>query len=207
MISRHKSLFPPLSRPVTFQALDPASVIARLKAFEGCIDYMYKCTGGDVTIGIGHALQTAADAARLSWQRDGASADPEQVQSDYAAVAAARKGQVAPAYARLTRCRMGADDLERLVAADLQSFEKQLAAALPNWSSYPDPARQALFDMAFNLGIGGLKKFPALLHAANSGDWAAAATRCHRMGIGEARNQATVALFLKAQVLQTGTVA
>jgi GH24 family phage-related lysozyme (muramidase) len=159
---------------------------------------MYKCTGGDVTIGIGHALQTAADAARLPWQLNNTAADAEQVQSDFAAVAAAPKGQVAAAYARLTRCRMRADDLERLVAADVQSFQAQLAGALPNWSSYPDPARQALFDMAFNLGIGGLKKFPALLHAANSGDWAAAAARCHRMGIGQARNRATVALFLEA---------
>ena len=181
-----------------FQAMNPASVIARLKAFEGCIDYMYKCTGGEVTIGIGHALQTAADAKRLSWQLNGASAEPEQVQSDYTAVAAAPKGQVASAYAHLTRCRMGADDVERLVIADVQSFEAQLAAALPNWSSYPDPAQQALFDMAFNLGLGGLKKFPTMLHAVNAGDWATAAARCHRMGIGEARNQATAALFLQA---------
>jgi GH24 family phage-related lysozyme (muramidase) len=184
--------------------MDRASVIARLKQFEGCINYMYKCTGGEVTIGIGHALQTAADAAGLSWQINGASADSEQVQSDYAAVAAAPKGQVAIAYAHLTQCRIGADDVENLVAADVQSFEKQLAAAFPNWSSYPDPARQALFDMAFNLGLGGLKKFPTLIHAVNSGDWAAAAAKCHRMGIGEARNQATVALFSQAGVLKAG---
>jgi GH24 family phage-related lysozyme (muramidase) len=185
--------------------MDRASVIARLKQFEGCINHMYKCTGGEVTIGIGHALQTAADAATLSWQlNNGAAADFLQVQSDYAAVAAAPKGQVATAYAHLTRCRMGADAVGNLVASDVQSFETQLAAALPNWSSYPDPARQALFDMAFNLGLGGLKKFPTLIHAVNAGDWATAATKCHRMGIGEARNQATVALFLQAGVLQAG---
>ena len=178
--------------------MNQAAVIARLKLFEGCINHMYQCTGGEVTIGIGHALQTAADAARLPWQRDGASAESGQVQSDYAAVAAAPKGQPATAYAHLTRCRVIADDLENLVAADVQSFETQLAAALPNWSSYPDPARQALFDMAFNLGLGGIKRFPTMLHAVNAGDWATAAAKCHRMGIGEARNQATVALFLRA---------
>jgi GH24 family phage-related lysozyme (muramidase) len=187
---------------LTSQTTDRASVIARLKAFEGCINHMYKCTGGEVTIGIGHALQTAAEAASLAWQINGASAGSGHVQSDYAAVAAAPKGQVATAYAHLTRCRMGADNVENLVAADVQFFEKQLAAALPNWSSYPDPARQALFDMAFNLGLGGLKKFPALIHAVNAGDWATAAAKCHRMGIGEARNQATMALFLQARVLQ-----
>jgi GH24 family phage-related lysozyme (muramidase) len=192
---------------VTFQIMDQASVIARLKEFEGCINYMYKCTGGDVTIGIGHAIQTAADAAALVWQRGGVAADAAQVQSDYAAVAAAPKGQAAPAYLHLTQCRMGPDNIQNLVAADLQAFEAQLAAALPNWNSYPDPAQQALFDMAFNLGLGGLKKFPTLLHAVDSGDWATAAAQCHRIGISEARNQATKALFLKAGALQTGAVA
>ncbi len=187
--------------------MNQTSVIARLKEFEGCINYMYKCTGGEVTIGIGHALQTAADAANLSWQISGAAAGSDQVQSDYAAVAATPKGQVATAYAHLTQCRMGADDVENLVAADVQSFEAQLAAALPNWNSYPDPAQQALFDMAFNLGLGGLKKFPTLLHAVNSGDWATAAAQCHRMGIGEARNQATAALFLQAGATQSGATA
>ena len=192
---------------VTFQIMDQASVIARLKEFEGCINYMYKCTGGDVTIGIGHAIQTAADAAALVWQRGGVAADGAQVQSDYAAVAAAPKGQAAPAYLHLTQCRMGPDNIQNLVAADLQAFEAQLAAALPNWNSYPDPAQQALFDMAFNLGLGGLKKFPTLLHAVDSGDWATASAQCHRIGISEARNQATKALFLKAGALQTGAVA
>jgi GH24 family phage-related lysozyme (muramidase) len=179
--------------------MDRAAVIARLKEFEGCINHMYKCTGGDVTIGIGHAIQTAADAANLSWQINGVPADREQVQSDYAAVAAAPKGQVATAYAHLTQCRMGADEVQDLVTADVQSFEAQLAAALPNWSSCPGPAQQALFDMAFNLGLAGLKKFPTLLHAVNSGDWATAAVACHRIGIVAARNQAAAALFLEAE--------
>jgi GH24 family phage-related lysozyme (muramidase) len=84
------------------------------------------------------------------------------------------------------------------VAADVTTFEAQLLKVLPNWHSYPGPAQEALFDMAFNLGLGGLLKFPTLLKAVNEGDWATAAAQCHRRGIQNARNQATAALFLQA---------
>ena len=80
----------------------------------------------------------------------------------------------------------------------MESFENQLAAALPKWHTYPEPVQEALFDMAFNLGLGGLKKFTTLLHAVNTGDWATAAAQCHRIGISEERNRATAALFLQA---------
>jgi GH24 family phage-related lysozyme (muramidase) len=178
--------------------MDQSAVIARLKQFEGCINYMYRCTGGEVTIGIGHALATAASASSLTWQISGAPALLGQVQSDYQAVAAAPVGQVATAYQHLTQCRMAEADAEALVAADVNAFEAQLLKVLPNWNSFPGPVQEALFDMAFNLGLGGLSKFPTLLRAVNEGDWATAAAQCHRRGIQDARNQATAALFLQA---------
>jgi GH24 family phage-related lysozyme (muramidase) len=159
---------------------------------------MYRCTGGEVTIGIGHALMTAASARNLTWQINGAPAPAGRAESDYQAVAAAPPGQVAAAYQHLTQCRMGEADIEALVAADVTSFEAQLLHALPKWNSYPGPAQEALFDMAFNLGIGGLLKFPTLLKAVNEGDWATAAAQCHRKGIQDTRNQATARLFQQA---------
>ena len=74
----------------------------------------------------------------------------------------------------------------------------KVAAALPKWNTYAEPAQEALFDMAFNLGLGGLKKFPHMLRAVDAGDWATAAAQCHREGISEERNRATAALFLQA---------
>ena len=178
--------------------MDQASVLARLRKFEGCIPYMYRCTGGEVTIGIGHAIQSAADAAGLSWEIAGSAATGPAVQADWAKVAAAQKGMVATNYAGLTRCRMSAADIDQLAAADVQRFETQLAGALPTWNSYPGPAQEALFDMAFNLGLAGLKKFPALLAAVDAGLWETAAQQCHRKGIGDARNQETADLFRRA---------
>ncbi len=178
--------------------MDVTAVAARLRKFEGSIPHMYRCTGGEVTIGVGHAIPSKDHAAGLDWEIQGVAATPPQAQADFQAVAAAAKGLVASAYAGLTQCRMGDDAIRSVLGADLQAFEAQLAAALPRWNSYPEPAQQALFDMAFNLGLGGLKKFPRLLAAVDAGDWTTAAAQCHRQGIGEPRNQETAALFRQA---------
>jgi GH24 family phage-related lysozyme (muramidase) len=178
--------------------MNRASVIARLKKFEGCLSYMYQCTGGKVTIGAGHAIPSAPDAGKLSWSIGGAPATPEQAQSDFARIAAAPAGLVAGGYENLTRCRMRADDIDALLLADAALFESKLEAALPGWASYPEPAQEALFDMGYNLGVGGLLKFHQLLAAVDAGQWTAAAAQCHRMGIGDARNRETANLFRQA---------
>ena len=88
------------------------NVSARLTQFEGSVPYMYKCTGGDVTVGVGHAVQSAADAAALSW-----AVAADQVLTDFAAVAAAPKGSVAASYQHLSQCRMSAADIGALLAS------------------------------------------------------------------------------------------
>ena len=157
--------------------MDVSFVIPRLESFEGRISHMYKCTGGEVTIGIGHAIATVSDAPALSWTIDGRPATDAEIQADYARVQAAEKGLVAKAYAPLTQCRMADADIDALAAADVARFEASLAAELPNWNTYPPTAQAALFDMGFNLGIGGLKKFTHLLAAVDAGQWDVAAQR------------------------------
>jgi GH24 family phage-related lysozyme (muramidase) len=178
--------------------MDTALVIPRVETFEGRVPYMYRCTGGKVTIGIGHAIEAPADALKLSWSIEGRPAAAAEIQADYTKVAAAQKGLPARSYAPLTQCRLADPDIDGLIAADVAAFEKLLAAALPNWNTYPAPAQAALFDMAFNLGLGGLMKFHQLLAAVDGGQWSVAAAQCHRQGIAEIRNQQTAALFLQA---------
>jgi GH24 family phage-related lysozyme (muramidase) len=178
--------------------MDQATIIARLQKFEGRFSYMYVCTGGEVTIGVGHAIPNSAEASKLTWEIGGAAATPAQASADFERVAAAPKGMLASAYAALTQCRMSDGGIQALVEADVQAFEARLAAALPKWSSYPEPAQEALFDMAFNLGLGGLKEFPRMLEAIDAGDWNTAAAQSHRQGISESRNQEIAALLRSA---------
>ena len=183
--------------------MNPSNVMPRIERFEGRVPYMYRCTGGEVTIGIGHAILKSDNAPELTWSIGGRPATSDEILADYASVNAAEKGHAAPSYEHLTQCRMANSDIDALLAADIASFEAQLAAELPNWNTYPEPAQEALFDMAFNLGLNGLKKFPSMLAAVDAGQWEAAASECHRKGINEDRNQQTASLFRQAALFHT----
>jgi GH24 family phage-related lysozyme (muramidase) len=178
--------------------MDTALVLSRLGNFEGRLPYMYRCTGGEVTVGIGHAIPTADDAVKLTWMVGSRAATPDEVRADYARIAATPKGQVASTYAPLTTCRLNAGAIDALVAADIALFTAKLAARLPNWDRYPDCVQAALFDMGFNLGVDGLLKFKKLLAACDAADWKTAAAESHRQGIGDDRNNQTAALILQA---------
>jgi lysozyme len=178
--------------------MDTKLILSRLEKFEGRIRHMYVCTGGEVTIGIGHAIQNPNDAVQLSWMLNGRKALADEIRADFSKVAAAPKGLAANGYASLSSIRMDDANIDALAAADVVRFSTGVAAALPNWERYPACVQAALFDMAFNLGIVGLQKFKKLIAACDRGDWAAAAEECHRQGIGENRNQETAALFRQA---------
>ena len=77
-------------------------------------------------------------------------------------------------------------------------IEAELRKVIPSWDQLPSPAQVALFDMGFNLGIGGLQKFRNLLAAVDARDWERAAAECHRKGIGDDRNAETERLFREA---------
>jgi lysozyme len=65
--------------------------------------------------------------------------------------------------------------IDALYAYDLNEKRVELQAALP-WLSTVDAARQAvLLDMAFNLGVPGLMKWPMFLGQVKSGEYGAAA--------------------------------
>jgi len=183
--------------------MDTATILTRLEKFEGRIRHMYVCTGGEVTIGIGHAIPDADSAVALTWTLDGRAATPDEIRADYGRVAAAPKGLAATGYASLSRCRMGDPAIDALASADVVRFAGGVAAVLANWDRYPTAVQAALFDMAFNRGIGGLQKFRKLIAACDTGDWEAAARECHRQGIGESRNLETAALFRQALIKET----
>jgi GH24 family phage-related lysozyme (muramidase) len=156
---------------------------------------MYRCTGGEVTVGVGHAIPDAAHACLLSWI-DAPVADP--VETEFARVAAAEIGLPAVRYQGLSQHRMNEQAIDALLAADVEAFSAALTERLPAWTRYPEPAQEALFDMAYNLGVGGLLKFHKMLAACAAGDWETAAAQCRRAGIADERNNETAALFRSA---------
>ena len=118
--------------------------------------------------------------------------------SDYSQVASAEKGLPAGRYQKLTTVRLSPDSVDQLLASDIAGYSNEITSRLPQWATWPEPAQEAVFDMAYNLGVAGFLKYKKLLAAANKGDWFTAAMESHRNGIGDERNAEIAALFRQA---------
>lgn len=180
-----------------------ANVTGRLRRFEGWAHWMYLDTGGLPTAGCGHAMSTLATAHALPWRTPARNlATPWQIDADYTALKQAPQGLALAAYERYTVCRLSDEAVDRLLGGDIAAFQKQIERALPDFPSYPEAAQEALFDMAYNLGVAGLLKYHRMLAAIDNASrgvgpdwWLVASEECHRNGIGDERNKETAALF------------
>ena len=61
--------------------------------------------------------------------------------------------------------------------ADLARAERGLDARLTWWRTLSGPRQDALANLAFNLGVEGVLRFPHMLQALHDGDYALAAER------------------------------
>src|SRR6185369_16112843 len=108
----------------------------------------------------------------------------------YNTIAAQPAGQPASRYGAISNLRLPDAEIDKLLKSDIQQYLDTLAKALPNWDAYPQPAQAALFDMAYNIGVGSLLKgYSKLIAAANAGDWVSCAQNSHVKGIPDSRNQ------------------
>jgi GH24 family phage-related lysozyme (muramidase) len=182
-------------------ALSPEELVDDLLRWEGYTENMYVDTRGFVTVGIGNMLPSAEAAKKLPFidAKTGKPATPEQIEAAFAAVARMRKGMSADKYAAATTLRLPESTVRQLASDRLKNeFLPALRRMFPGFDSFPASAQQALVDMAYNLGTGGLAKFKNLRAACEAGDWARAATECSRSTSRPARNEWTRQMFLEA---------
>jgi GH24 family phage-related lysozyme (muramidase) len=172
-----------------------------LPGFEGEVQYMYLDGVGKVTVGIGHMIPDVASAQSIPFvsRASGAAASAEEIETDFEAVAAAIKGQLPPAYQGVTSLSLpegwaNQDASQRL----LNEFLPPLKTQYPDYDGYPQPAQEALLDMIYNLGAGGLAKYKQLKAAVVAGNWQEASAQSHRNGIQQSRNDWTAQQFLAA---------
>ena len=175
---------------------------ARLRAEEGNIPWMYLDGAGQVTVGVGHRVTTAAAASMLPFTRpSGEAAGVAETCSAYNAVRALAPDKLPGYYQLTTHLRLPQTAIDELLEGDLVFLTAALAHRLDGWDGYPAPAQEALLDMGFQLGPSGLlQKFPLLCAAAEGGNWDACASECHVLGASEARNQARAGLFREAAI-------
>jgi GH24 family phage-related lysozyme (muramidase) len=204
------------------RTIDVAALGKELVRWEGNKPFMYLCSAGYVTTGIGNKLGSAREAMALPWQHktSGLPATPTEIRAAFERVAGMRSefrgGDpnatnpfAARHYAKATELVLPPGVANQLAIDRLtKDFLPGLRALFPGFDGYPQPAQRALVDMAYTLGVTGLrKKFPRLVEACRNGDFAEAARQSHRRlkanapREGDARNVATRDLLLEASRL------
>jgi len=200
-------------------ATDVGALRDDLLRWEGNKPFMYLCSAGYVTTGIGNKLANAQEAIALPWQHraTGLPATPAEIRTAFERVAAMttefrREDPKAPNPFSAKHYQKASDlvlpdGVANQLAIDRleKDFLKGLRELFPGFDAYPQPAQRALVDMAYTLGVRGLeKKFPTVVKACREGDFRVAAKSCHRMvkanegRKGDERNVATRNLLLEA---------
>jgi GH24 family phage-related lysozyme (muramidase) len=172
--------------------------LAKLEWFEGAIPWMYLDTRGYVTVGVGLMLPDAAAAQKLPFMIGGRAATEEEIAGEYGRVEAMAMGRPAQYYRKDNGLVLEKAEIDSLLRTVLAGFEGELRAKLTGYDGFPDSAKLALLDMAYNLGpVGLLDGYPTLIAAVEAGNWAKASSSCFRHGPGAARNQWTQTMFLQ----------
>ncbi len=186
--------------------LDTATYLPKLKVFEGSVSYMYLDTTGNVTVGVGKMLPNAAAAQKLGFIRRPdplakppvlpGTATADEIKADYDNVKKQSSGKLFTYYKQFTKLDLPDSVIDTLLRADVTQFTTSVTATFPDFATYPNEACAAIFDMAYNLGIGKLtSQFPTFCKAVKDKDWTTAAKECNRTGISDDRNTWTKAQF------------
>lgn len=186
-------------------SFDVSDYFDDLVQFEGCTTWLYCDTRGFVTIGIGNLVSSPDACAKLPLVgADESPASDEAKRAAWACVTDAFTSEKsAEFYRHLTVERLPLSEAQALVAQRLElEFIPGIRQLCHDFDAWPLPARKAIVDMAYNLGIGGLAKFHNLISACQNQDWAAAAHECHRSTSRDSRNAWTMTQFIDADVSQ-----
>jgi hypothetical protein len=123
-------------------------------------------------------------------------ATADEIKADYDNVNSQTTGKLASYYKQFTKLDLPDTVIDSLLKTRVKQFTTQLVASFPDFNSYPDEVKAALFDMAYNLGINKLKsQFPTFCKAVKDKDWEKAASECKRGGIPDDRNNWTISQF------------
>lgn len=178
-----------------------AAIIERTKRFEEVVPHMYLDSKANVTIGVGFMLPSADAATEFALKTANGVASAEQKRQEWTTVHGAEHGHLATWYASLTSLTLEKPEIDRLLSDKLATFETEVAGIFADWATYPEPAREALIDMIYNLGRPGLMKYGRLIAAVRAREFGLAAGESHRDGISEDRNIEIRNLLLRAEQL------
>ena len=174
------------------------SVVA-ITGFEGCVQWMYLDSRGNVTTGVGLLLADSGAACQLPFQVNDSPATPDAIVADFNRVKAMKADELPGFYHSDSSPILQKTDIAIFLRKTICANDSVLAKDFVDYASFPNCVKLALLDMEYNLGNGGLMRgYPHMDAAIKAQDWVSVANNCHRAGINDARNQWTYNQFMSA---------
>lgn len=156
---------------------------------EGHENHLYLDGEGIVTIGIGCQVFEPSILPLLH-KSDSLKASIVEITEEYRAVKACPAKKPPGFYDKLCTLYLPEADIVALFNNRLSAFIQSVEDSIVNLDDFPELAALVLIDMAFNLGVDGLKrKFPHFMNAFLAKDWKVAALECKREDIQKERNE------------------
>ena len=171
-----------------------------LKRWEGVVPYLYLDSIGLVTVGVGFMLPNVYAASTLPFMNTaGEPASQVEIALDYNRVKMLPANKLPTYYHSFSSPLLPQAEINRLLAANVVSFEVSLRRIYPDYDIYPDSVKVGLIDMCYNLGAAKLQAtYPKFNAAVRSHNWELAASQSHRNGPSSERNAWTAGKFMEA---------
>lgn len=186
--------------------VDVAKFRAHVRKFEDYIQYMYRDSKKNVTVGLGHNFENVEEAKGLIfWKREIKVSEVTRVRADAADIETAFNAvknstlvnAKATAYHKLKGNNIDLDinEIERLFISDVREFVRQLQSKkeFSEFDSYPASVQLGLLDLLYTIGYKGFfgskteKGFEKLAGALKYRNWIEAAEESHRIDTDEKR--------------------
>lgn len=168
-----------------------------LDQWESRIPWMYLDSAKvpNVTVGVGHVVFTAGEAAAIFGK--------DQAAAEWEAVRKQPGGLSANTYAHCTTLRLSDPQIDEIRDSDLENIVIAYDALVPGWREWPQGVQEALLDLGFNCGPSIVHAppphgFPKLMKALYEKDWEKAAAESMRTGPG---TQAARNLWVRRSIL------
>jgi hypothetical protein len=157
-------------------------VLACVAHWEGRISWPYldNAEHPNVTIGIGCLISTVDDLRALPLRRyqDDCLTTPEESGAEFCRLRSMRGGQRAAAYRGAYY--LAGDAIDDLACHKLAAARDALPSVFPTFTHLPPPAQTCLLDLAWNVGVAGLRPWKHLRGAlsANPVIWDVVEANC-----------------------------
>ncbi len=197
----------PVSHPPT-PGINEAAFIQHLRdaGNELFVPYMYKDKKDNVTVGIGHLLKNSDMAKVVPFVERGTNKkahENHRINAFNKVKNSKISGQTGHRkFKSLTNIIISEADAVCVAGDDMDEFIRILKSTMnfPEFDTYPETAKMGLLDMAYTLGVEGIKnKFPNFTLAVRHRDWNFSADQSDRSDVSSSRNQIVHQWFKQAE--------